>query len=88
MGKLRPNWFAGIRTPWTLSSRESWEKTHRLGGHVFVAIGLAIVVVGLLRAEWAVTATLVLLLVGGLGLIVYSYLVWRDDPNKTPPGQL
>jgi uncharacterized membrane protein len=32
LGKVRPNWFVGIRTPWTLSSTRSWDKTHRLGG--------------------------------------------------------
>jgi uncharacterized membrane protein len=29
------NWFVGIRTPWTLSSDEVWERTHRLGGRLF-----------------------------------------------------
>jgi uncharacterized membrane protein len=32
MGKIRPNWFVGVRTPWTLSSKLSWDKTHRLAG--------------------------------------------------------
>jgi uncharacterized membrane protein len=40
MGKIRPNWFVGIRTPWTLSSKQSWNKTHRLGGRLFMALGL------------------------------------------------
>ncbi len=26
LGKVRPNWFVGIRTPWTLSSRLSWRR--------------------------------------------------------------
>jgi uncharacterized membrane protein len=30
--KLRSNWFAGIRTPWTLSSERVWHLTHRLAG--------------------------------------------------------
>ena len=29
------NWFAGIRTPWTLSSDYVWDKTHQLGGYIF-----------------------------------------------------
>ena len=29
---LRPNYFIGIRTPWTLESPETWRATHRLGG--------------------------------------------------------
>ena len=31
MGRLKPNWFAGIRTPWTLSDPEIWRRTHRFG---------------------------------------------------------
>lgn len=29
------NWFVGIRTPWTMSSEEVWDKTHRMGGKLF-----------------------------------------------------
>ena len=32
MPKLRFNYVAGIRTPWTLSDERVWDKTHRLGG--------------------------------------------------------
>ncbi len=39
MGKIRPNWFVGIRTPWTLTSELSWRKTHRLGRWVFILVG-------------------------------------------------
>lgn len=31
---LRPNYFAGIRTPWTLESPDTWRATHRLGGRL------------------------------------------------------
>ena len=37
MGKIRPNYFVGIRTPWTLASEEVWVKTHRVTGRVWVA---------------------------------------------------
>ncbi|MCE5187337.1 MAG: SdpI family protein [Planctomycetaceae bacterium] len=32
---VKPNWFIGIRTPWTLSSEIVWQKTHKLGGILF-----------------------------------------------------
>ena len=32
MGKLRRNFWAGFRTPWTLASDTVWERTHRVGG--------------------------------------------------------
>jgi immunity protein, SdpI family len=31
LGNLRPNYFIGIRTPWTLENSETWRATHRLG---------------------------------------------------------
>ncbi len=40
MGKMRRNFWMGIRTPWTLTSSVVWERTHRLGGWLFVAVGL------------------------------------------------
>ncbi len=39
-GKFRRNFWAGIRTPWTLASDTVWERTHRIGGWLFVAVGL------------------------------------------------
>jgi len=34
LGNLRPNYFIGIRTPWTLESPATWRATHRLGGRL------------------------------------------------------
>lgn len=36
LGNLRPNYFFGLRTPWTLENHETWRATHRLGGKVLV----------------------------------------------------
>lgn len=85
LGKVRPNWFVGIRTPWTLSSKESWVKTHRLGGWLFVAGGLVSMAAGLaLPAEWSVGVLLGSGLVVSLACVVYSWVVWRADPEKLP----
>jgi uncharacterized membrane protein len=35
-GRIRPNYFVGLRTPWTLNSEEVWMKTHRLAGKIWV----------------------------------------------------
>ena len=53
LGQVRPNWFFGIRTPWTLSSERSWTATHRLGRWVLLVMGLAIGLAGLVQAAWA-----------------------------------
>ncbi len=83
LGKTRSNWFMGIRTPWTLSSERSWTKTHRLGGRLFMAVGLLSIVLGLLTNDRVVYFALVPgLIVAAIVPIVYSYFVWRDDPDK------
>ena len=86
LGKIRPNWFVGVKTPWTLSSKRSWVKTHRMAGWTFVLLGLAFVGLGLAGPVGQVPAFAVLVAasVGSvLWLFVYSYLVWRSDPEKT-----
>ncbi len=85
MGKIRPNWFIGIRTPWTLSSKRSWSKTHRAAGWVFTVEGACLILAGMLRSPGALVATFVIGALGILGTIVYSYTLWRDDPDRIPP---
>ncbi len=90
MGKIRPNWFVGIRTPWTLTSELSWRKTHRLGRWVFILAGVVFLASSLASALGASSTTtipwigLVLLLAAVLFLVVYSYFVWRVDPERVP----
>ena len=51
MGKVKPNFFLGIRTPWTISDPDVWNRTHRLGGGLFFLAGLAALVSALLLPE-------------------------------------
>ena len=85
LGKIRPNWFVGIRTPWTLTSKESWTRTHRAGGWVLMACGLLLMTCAFFRQRAYEVGVFVLLAAAILGLLVYSYVVWRNDPDKVPP---
>lgn len=78
LGKLTRNFFAGIRTPWTLASEEVWYRTHRLAGKLFVAAGLLIAASGFL----AFSLPLLIGMIGALAAaalipVVYSYFVYR-----------
>jgi uncharacterized membrane protein len=44
LGKLRSNFFVGIRTPWTLSSEHVWDQTHRWAGRLFVGAAAVLAV--------------------------------------------
>lgn len=52
MGKVRRNFFVGIRTPWTLASEQVWYATHRLAAKTFFAGGLLGLVCVILRAPF------------------------------------
>jgi len=80
--RVQSNWFIGIRTPWTLTSDESWDRTHKVGGTLFVLLGVLSIISSLLAPQTAPWA----LLAGGIGvtifLFVYSYRIWKNDPLK------
>jgi len=82
LGKVRSNFVFGIRTPWTLSSDLSWNRTHRLGGRLFVAGGLLSALMSWLLPKWSFQFFLGTLAVVVLVPVVYSFLVWRQDPNR------
>lgn len=40
---LKPNYFIGIRVPWTLNNENNWKQTHRMAGKLWIIGGLAII---------------------------------------------
>lgn len=81
--KAEPSAFVGVRVPWTLTSRKSWYRTQRLGGWLLALTGLVLMVVGFVSgSSWALFGVLAAMVVGIVGVIVYSYLVWRGDEER------
>lgn len=79
LGRVQPNWFLGIRTPWTLSSDTVWRKTHRLGAWVFVIAGVLFMASALVPdARGAVPLAVIIV---GLVMIpvVYSLYLWMRE---------
>ena len=83
LGKARPNWFMGVRNPWTLSSDLTWDRTHRWTGRLFVLVGLAgLVATFVLPTQAALVGLVAGVLAASFASLVYSYLVWRNAPDK------
>lgn len=82
LGKIKPNWFVGIRTPWTLSNEEVWNKTHRLGGKLFIILGLFFIFSFLIPISWIFPLMIGLVLLVSLGSMVYSYILYRKLPRQ------
>ena len=77
--KARPNWFIGIRTPWTLSSDTVWERTHRVGGVVMIATGVLIAGSAFLAAPWSHRVMAAAIAAMAVIVIGYSYFAWREE---------
>jgi len=83
MGKVRSNYVFGVRTPWTLSSELSWNKTNRLAGKLLMTLGLLILILAFMGTTGMllICALIGLLVAIAAWSFIYSYLVWRDDPE-------
>jgi uncharacterized membrane protein len=74
--KAKRNWFVGIRTPWTLSSDEVWNKTNKLGAKVFKVAGI-VSFFGMIFTSLAIYFLLVPLLGGVVYIMAYSYFEYQ-----------
>lgn len=79
--RLPPNYLAGVRTPWTLGNPRVWRTTHLRAGSVFALLGLLAWLAALWGGRW-LWVWLAALMAGGLYLVLFSYLAWRQSPGE------
>ena len=91
LGRVRRNFWVGIRTPWTLASDKVWNATHRLGAWLLTAFGVvgAIVVI----AGVSLIGCTIVLIAGiffamlvpvGYSLVLYKRLERQGTLNDSP----
>jgi len=81
---IQPNYFIGIRTPWTLENNEVWKLTHIFAGKLWFIGGLIIVLGGLIFENNSFTIVF-LSLVATLAIVpmVYSYIKFKEIEKKS-----
>src|SRR5699024_3246913 len=72
--KVKQNKTIGYRVSWTLSSKENWRKTNRLGGWIFVICGIIFLANTILQQEWLIIVSLIIAVIIPL---TYSYALHR-----------
>ena len=87
LGNIRPNYFVGVRTPWTLESDDVWRETHRMMGRLWVFGALAF-----LALQFAIKQSLVMPCFVGYfvatGVLSVPYSYWRfqaANSTRRPP---
>lgn len=78
MGKLRHNYFVGIRTPWTLADEEVWDVTHQVAGRLWLIAGIVGLFVSFFKGAWVVVFMFVLLITAVIVPIVHSYIIFKN----------
>ena len=75
--KLPRNFFFGIRTPWTLASEEVWKKSHSLGGWLFVAGGILLIILAIIGISPMVSLISILSPIVLISAIIYPLFLYR-----------
>lgn len=80
MHNIKPNYFAGIRLPWTLENEDNWRKTHLLGGKLFFAGGLLIAIICLFTPVMvSIIAFFTITIVITIIPCIYSYRLYKKQ---------
>lgn len=79
---IKPNYFIGIKTPWTLENEEVWKKTHTLGGKLWFVGGLLMSLTFILPNKIQFYTFIGIVSVITIIPIVYSYLEFKKIKNQ------
>jgi len=84
MPKFRQNYTMGIRTPWALNNADNWNKTHRLGGVLFMLSGLLLVICAVLPLpDWGFFVLLGAAIVPVVVVpVLYSFVLYRRTEHR------
>ncbi len=79
---IKPNYFIGIKTPWTLENEEVWKKTHLMGGKLWFVGGLLMALTFVLPNEFQFYTFMGIVAIITIIPIVYSYLEFKKIKNQ------
>ncbi len=80
---LKPNYFAGLRLPWTLENADNWRKTHALAGKLWFAGGLFLAAICLfLPTTISIIIFFVVMTVITIIPCVYSYKLYKSQKEN------
>ncbi|TAF55999.1 MAG: DUF1648 domain-containing protein [Sphingobacteriia bacterium] len=83
MHSLKPNYFAGMRLPWTLEDPENWRLTHQLASKYWVGGGLLVAALGLfLPLKWGLVVLLVSSFILVLVPAIFSYRLFQQKKKQ------
>ena len=83
LGRVRFNYFFGVRTPWTLNDEENWNATHRLAARLWVVCGLVLLPSAFLQGVAGLAVNLAIAAIAALVPVIYSFLFYRRQSRES-----
>jgi uncharacterized membrane protein len=83
MNSIKPNYFIGIRTPWTLEDPEVWKKTHRFASKLWIIGGIIMTASAFIpRLKGSIYVIVGSVLVLAVVPFIYSYQIFNKLKNS------
>ncbi len=80
--RIKPNYFIGIKTPWTLENDQVWHRTHKASGPVWIVGGILMAIVPLVAEKASIYAVLGITMLLSIYSVGYSYWAFKNPlPN-------
>lgn len=79
---IQPNYFIGIRTPWTLENNEVWKSTHVFAGKIWVIGGFMVVLGGLVLTNVFRNVFIFIILALALIPVIYSFIKFKQIQKR------
>ena len=75
---IQPNYFIGIKTPWTIQNEIVWKKTHELAGKIWFTGGIIMILTNfILPTAQAFMVALVAISIMVIVPLIYSFFIFK-----------
>jgi uncharacterized membrane protein len=83
MNSIKPNYFVGLRTPWSLEDEDNWKKTHQVGSKIWFFGGLLMFVLIMVLPNKLTDYVMIFSLVPMVIVpLWYSYYLYRQKQKQ------
>lgn len=79
---IQPNYFIGIRTPWTLENSEVWKATHAFAGKIWLIGGFILLLGGIVLNNAFRNVFVFIIIILALIPIVYSFIKFKQIQKR------
>jgi uncharacterized membrane protein len=82
IGRIKKNFYVGIRTPWTLANDQVWEETHLRAGKLWLFGGLVVAVASISGVPLLITFPMFMSI--SLWPVAQSYFIYKRVEAQNP----